>query len=485
MPILLKDIPVGRLTPEETEALSNKTFDYADKERVSMREAERRIKEEVDNDSIRRQLMRAGEFEKAWKIPSSEPPYILEKGYGEFTFKEKTFEFGKAVHRGLGAIVKFPGVALKALGEQALTRAEIAELKKSPFAIQRFRARTMESPVGKGARGIANMLRKAGNKYIEVVNGMMIDESPESRGVRAQAFKSAPVYQSLMAVGESSPTYGLAIVSTLTSGNPNLGLLVLGTTTTSSSYESLRQQGVSPDLALVGATLEGTIEMITEKVPMDILFKGAARPMLIRALSIGTAESFQELFAQLGQNYVSAVVKDIDPEDYSTVLQAAQQEWSIIHQGWETAMAAGFLMGTGGGAFVSGGLPPTDFGLRTAEEMRADYGFVPRNVNELISLTDEIKKRVKDVEKRAEVPPTEAIAAPEKPVAEQTPAEVSGIAPTGIQALSDKQLAEKLLSAPPTSPEWVAAFKEQKRRKAEKPPAAPTAEGEGVVKLIE
>jgi len=419
MPIKLKDIPVGRLNPEETEALSNKTFDYADKERVSMREAERRIKEEVDNDSIRRQLMRAGEFEKAWKIPRSEPPYILEKGYGEFTFKEKTFEVAKAMHRGLGAIVKFPGIALKAIGEQALTRAEIAELKRSPSAIQRYRAGVMESPVGKGARAFANMLRRAGNKYIEVANGMMLDESPESRNIRAQAFKSAPFYRTAIAAGESVPTYGLAITTTLTSGNPNIGLLVLGTTTASSSYESLRQQGVSPDLALVGATLEGTIEMVTEKVPMDMLMKGAARPLLIRALSIGTAESFQELFAQLGQNYVNAVVKDIDPEDYSTVLQAARQEWSIISQGWQDAMAAGFLMGTGGGAFVSGGLPEPDFGprtaevfgFRTAEEMRADYGFVPRNVNELISLTDQIKQRVKDVEKEAEkakiMPPTE------------------------------------------------------------------------------
>ena len=299
MAITLKDIPVGRLTSEEVEALSNKTFDYADKERVSMREAERRIKEEVNNDSIRRQLLRAGEFEKAWKIPSYEPPYILEKGPPEdFTLKQKIFQFGRAVHRGLGANVKLTGVALKAIGEQALTRAEIAELKKSPYAIQRLRARGMESPAGKGARAFANMLRKAGNKYIEIVNGMMLDESAESKGLRGQAFMSAPFYRTSMAAGESLPTYGLAIVTTLTSGNPNLGLLVLGTTNASSSYDNLSQQGVDPDLALIGATLEGTIEMGNEKIPMDMLMKGAARPLLIRALSIGTAESFQELFAQ-------------------------------------------------------------------------------------------------------------------------------------------------------------------------------------------
>ncbi len=435
MAIKLKDIPIGQLNPEEVEALSNKTFDYADRERVSMREAQRRIKEEVDNDSIRRQLMRAGEFEQAWKIPSNEPPYTLEKGFGDFTFGEKAFEIGKAVHRGLGSIVKIPGVALKAIGESVLTRAEIAELKRSPHAIQRLRARGMESPAGKGARFFGNMLRKAGNKYIDVVNGMMIDESPESKGIRAGAFRSAPVYRTLTAVGESAPTYGLAIASTLTSGNPNLGLLVLGTTTASSSYESLRQQGVTPDLALIGATLEGSIEMITEKVPMDILMKGAGRPLLIRALHVGSAESFQELFAQLGQNYVSAVVKDIDPEDYSTVLRAAQQEWSIIKQGWEDAMAAGFLMGAGGGAFVSDGTVVQQIG-RTAEEMRADYGFVPRNVNEIISLTDEIKRRVKDVAKveKAEV----EVQAPE-PDAIKDVAEKFGISEERAKLILDRQ----------------------------------------------
>jgi len=45
------------------------------------------------------------------------------------------------------------------------------------------------------------------------------------------------------------------------------------------------------------------------------------------------------------------------------------------------------------------------------------------------------------------------------------------IPPSGVQALTDKELKTKLLSAKPTSPEWVAAFKETKRRKAAKPEA--------------
>jgi hypothetical protein len=44
-----------------------------------------------------------------------------------------------------------------------------------------------------------------------------------------------------------------------------------------------------------------------------------------------------------------------------------------------------------------------------------------------------------------------------------------------IEALSDKELKEKYLSAKPTSPEWVAALKEIKRRKLKVPKAKPTA----------
>ncbi len=402
MPILLKNIPVNtRLTPDEVEALSNRTFDYADRERVSMREANRKIREEVRNNYIRKQLIKEGDFQAAWEIPSYEPPYYLEEGYGEFTFKEKAFEVAKAGHRGLGAIVKLPGVALKALGELPPTRVEIAEMKKSPKKRLQRRAKYFESPAGKREKSVMDMLRRAGNRYIEIVNGMMTEESPESRSVREmQSFRSAPFYRTSMAVGESGPAYGIAVATTLTTGNPNLGLLVLGTTTASQSYDNLRQQGVGPDLALIGATIEGTIEMVTEKVPMDMMMRGAGRSFLIRALKLGTAESFQELLAQLGQNYTNAVIKDIDPENYATVLTAARQEWSIISQGWQDAMAAGFAMGAGAGV-VAGGTTAPDLGFRTAEELRAEYGFAPRNTPELLSLMEQIKEKVKDVERKA------------------------------------------------------------------------------------
>jgi len=422
MTIKLKDIPVDPLAPDDVETLASEEFDYADRERVSIQEARRKIREEFDAKQTRLNLMETNKiFGTTFEIPAIYNTDTISEGYGDFTFKEKAIEIAKAGHRGIGQIVKLPGIALKAIGEIAPTRAEREKLRQSPSDFKQTQARSLDSPLGKSVLKGYDMLRRAGNKYIETVSGFTFDESPESRAARQQNFLSAPFYRTSIAVSESAPSYGLAIAATLTSGNPNLGLYVLGTTTASSSYESLREQGIDPDLAIVGAALEGSIEMLTEKIPMDMLMKGGGRPFLIRALQLGTAESFQELFAQLGQNYINEVVKDVDPENLSTVANAARQEWAIITQGWQDAMSAGFVMGGGAAAFS----PSPDFG-RTADEMRADYGFVPRNVNEILALSEIVKQRVKEAEKVAEKPveiptPPAVAVTPEVPTPERVP----------------------------------------------------------------
>ena len=413
MPIKLRDIPRGRLTPDEVEALSNDTFDYADRERVSLREAERVTKENAKDTNTRASLL---ELSKWTDIDLDElPPYHgpgmgeVTVGQGDFSFTRKVSEIAKAAQRGAGSVLKLPGVAMKALGELEPTRAEIEGFAKSPNAIRRFQAKYLKSPIGRQARKMSDVLRRAGNKYIDAVNGMSLEESDQSRHAREQAFLEAPFYRTFAAAAESVPAYGTAVAATLTSGNPNIGLLVLGSTTTSSAYESYRQQGVDPDLAIIGATLEGSIEMLTEKIPMDMLMKGAGRPFLTRALRMGTSESFQELFALLGQNYVSAVVKDVDPENYATVLTAARQEWSTIHQGWQDAMGAGFLMGGGAASFAQGAEPI----FATNEQMTERYGFVPRNTPELLSMVEQVKEKVKTIEKASkEVAKGAPVAAP-------------------------------------------------------------------------
>ncbi len=422
MATLLKDIPSGPLTPDEVEALANQEFDFADKERVSLRAARQKIRKDLDDTINRSNLLEINRvFGLNLDVP--EPVYgqgtLIKNPAEDFTFKEKAFEIGRAIQRGAGSIVKIPGVALKALGEIAPTRAEVAELEALPFNYPTL----YRGPAGKAVRSTADLLRRTGNKYIEFVNGMMLDESRESRFVRQQSFLSAPFYRTLATVGESGPSYGVAVATTLTTGNPNLGLLVLGTTTASSAYEGLREQGVDPDLAVVGAVLEGSIEMLTEKVPMDILLKGSGRPFLVRALRLGTAESFQELFAQMGQNYVEAVAKGTDPENLASVTKVARQQWSVISQGWEDAMSAGFLMGTGATVFTT-----NPFKARSPQEMLAEYGVSPRTSNELIYMMGQIQQKVKDVEAVEAEPPAE-VAEEVKPT-EAAPVALEAASPT-------------------------------------------------------
>lgn len=395
MAIKLKDIPFEPVNNNELEALSNKTFDYADRNNVSLREARVRIREQAASETKFSQI---NEVNKVFglDIPNVPPPIRqgeLIQGYGDFTFSEKAIQIGGSVQRGASAVVKVPGIALKAIGEQAMTREQLEKLRIEKPSV----AKMTDNPTSRTIRGGLNMLRKAGNKYIDILNEQSFQESPESRGVRGGSFLASPFYRTATAVGESAPSYGLAVVASVTTANPATGLAILGTTSAASSYEKLRGMNVNPDLALIGATLEGSIEVLTEKVPMDILMKGGGRPLLIRALKLGTAESFQELLANLGQNYVSAVVKDIDPENYGTALAAARQEWGIITEGWEDSMAAGYFMGAG-----SSGLSPSpDFG-RNADQLRQEYGFVPRNTNELLNLHQQVRQHVKAVEKRAQ-----------------------------------------------------------------------------------
>jgi hypothetical protein len=400
MGVRLKDIPFDPLSPEEVEALSNETFDYADRENVSLREANRVIEEETQAELFRNAMMESNKaFGTNFDVTNPNyDPGTLDIGPGDFTFGQKTLEVAKAGHRGLGSLVKLPGILLKAVGEGPTTRADRAKLRAGSAE-----ARRQNDPVIASRRKFADMLRRTGNRYIETVNSMTYEESLKSKIAREQSFSTAPVFRTAISVAESAPSYGSAVAASIATGNPNVGLYLLGATTASSAYETYREQGVDPELALLGAAIEGSIEVITEKVPMDELMKGGGRKFLVRALRLGTAESFQELMAQLGQNYTSAVVKDVDPENYATVFNAAKQEWSVISKGWQDSMAAGFFMGGGAAAF-SGNHSDTDFGFRTKEEMKSQYGVSPRNMNELLYLHDQIKNQVRAIEKATEKP---------------------------------------------------------------------------------
>jgi len=398
--IRLSDIPDAILTPDEIEALANKEFDYADKERVTLREAQRKVNEQMLDENRRRNLIEVNKvfgtnFDTAYKGPKD----TLTQGVDldKFTVGKKIHEAAKAVQRGSGQALKLPGVALKAIGELPYNRQEIQDKKRSDWALQRIHGAYLDSKMGKTIRQGFDMIRRAGNAYIDKVNSMMLQPSAETKAVMEQPFTSAPIFRTALAVGESAPTYGAALAATLTTGHPWAGLAIIGTTTAGSSYDNLRSMGVDPDLALVGAAIEGSIEVATEKLPMDELMKGGARPLLVRALRLGTMESFQELFAQMGQNYVDAVVKETDPKDYSTLLKAARQEWQTIINGWEDAMAAGFIMG--GGASMFSPAPET---YMSKQDMVDEFGILPQQDQAFLSKLQEIREKVNVISEQAQ-----------------------------------------------------------------------------------
>ena len=398
--IRLTDIPDARLTPDELNALVKREFDYADKERVTLRDAQRKVGEQVMEENHRRNMMEVNKvfgtnFDTSYKGPKD----TLTQGVDldKFTVGQKMHEAAKAVQRGAGQALKLPGVALKAIGEMPYNRQEIQDKKRSDWALQRIHGAYLDSKMGKTIRQGFDMLRRAGNAYIDKANSMMLQPSAETKAVMEQPFTSAPFFRTAMAVGESAPTYGAAVAATLTTGNPWAGLAVIGTTTAGSSYDNLRSMGVDPDLALVGAAIEGSIEVATEKIPMDELMKGGARPLLVRALRLGSMESFQELFAQMGQNYVDAVVKETDPKDYSTMLKAARQEWQTIINGWEDAMAAGFIMG--GGASVFSQSPET---YMSKQEMVDEFGILPQQDQDFLNMLQGIRDKVDVISKQAQ-----------------------------------------------------------------------------------
>lgn len=428
----LDEIPDSPLIYDDIEKQANEEFDYAQKEQISLAESSKRVRENVMAENIRRNSF---DVQKAWpeiegiakgsnfdfgNIGTLEQLY--DPSPGEFTIGEKFYEVAKAGQEGLVGLGKLPGVALKALGESGFTNEEIAAMGNSRWMINQKRVAFLQSPTGKKVRQSLDMIRKAGNKYIDFTNGFRVEMSDEARVQMEQPFMAAPGFRTIRAVAESAPSYGLAVASTLASGGGSIGLYLLGTTTASQAYEKYRESMIDPDLALVAALTEGSIEVLTEKVPMNELMRGGGRSLLTRFLRLGTFESAQELLAQLGQNYTDAVTRDIDPEKMESVLQAARQEWSVISQSWQDAMAAGFVMG-GGASIVSGNAPePTQY--RTEAEMRGLYEQRP-TVQDFQSKVEEIRQKVKEIEKaqqEAEKPVTQAVE-PSKPPAPSTEGE--------------------------------------------------------------
>lgn len=340
----LSDVPEKTYNPIEGEKKALKVFNRAEEQKIPMTLATYQIQQEVKAENYRRNLH---DLKKAGF--DVEPPFSPVATQGtieaspDLSFGETVAEGFKAGKRGVLNVLKAPGIAIKAVGEQAPTR-EQRDQRLAAIEQAEGRAYPVERGLNKAASYFSKNLVKIGDNCINYYNGIS-EKTPMSQEMQwamQQPFGDNPIARVTVAAGESVPTYGTAVAATLLTKNPSIGLALLGGTSATQTYEDLRADDVDPDIALFASALVGSIEVVTEKVPFDMLLKNGGMPLLKRAVISGTAESFQELFAQLGQNYVTAVAGDIEDEGF---IAATRQEWSTIANGWQDAMSVGFLFG--------------------------------------------------------------------------------------------------------------------------------------------
>ncbi len=374
--------------PVKIEKTSNQAFDLSQVERIPYAEAVKKIE--------------AGEISKEVIKSLYEIKEIEFQSTPKMTVGQTAVEYAKALGRGVLDFIKVPGILLTAYGESIPTAEEReAEIKRQFSMIGK------EPPestyVSKKLDGAALFLRRKiiewGQNSTAYYNGIKegVYPSREMVEIYGGSFWDHPFLRSTIGAIESAPSYGAAVAATLMTKNPNIGLAIMGTTSAASTYESLREEDIDPDMALFGSVLCGSIEVLTEKIPMEMLLKGEGKRFLIRFLKQGTAEAFQELAANMGQNYVTAVVKDVDPENLESVTRAAWQKWSVIMDGWEDAMGAGFVMG-GGAAVFSGG-KSADY--KESSESRFDEAIKRQDPTE-INAEAEVMDRLESARKMVE-----------------------------------------------------------------------------------
>lgn len=398
--VRLSDVSDSPYNPAAIESQANGVFARAEQQQIPLTLAQYKTQQEVIGENYRRnlwELKKAGFDVKAPFRTVEEMPQLV--AAPEISFIEGVEETRKAVRRGAINLAKAPGILLQAYGESAPTPEEReAQLQYSEQ--QAGKKYPVSRALDKAANFVTQNAKRMGDNCVIFYNGLSQKQpmSDEMKWALEQPFGDNPFARTAVSVGESAPSYGAAVATVLLTKNPNLGLAVLGTSSATGAYEGLRSEGVDPDLAMGGAALIGSIEVLTEKVPMDILLKGTGKTLLRRAALSGTAESFQELFTGMGQNYVTAVVKDVEDEGLVT---AAQQEWSTIINGWQDMMASGLVMGSGAAIFTNPGERP------------------PRET--IVTNMEQIRKQVQDIAPPEEVAPVEKPA--EKPPAEKPPEE--------------------------------------------------------------
>ena len=397
----------------QIEADVNDAAAMSQKHGISMAEARRNINMGKYDESTRRHLIN---LRKAGFDVEIDYSPLRDQGglYStDMTWEDKAMEVSGAFKRGGASLAKSPSVLLKATAENF-------GLSNTQFGKE---------------------LKRAAEYNIAYYNGLAPQMSEEMGWLMRGSFTDHPFLRTSVAVGESMPQFGAAAFATILTKSPKVGMLIMGGTSATQSYESLRQEGIEPEIALVGSSLVGSIEMLTEKVPMDLLLKGAGKKYLVRALQLGTAESFQELLANMGQNYVTEKARQVDKMGWEKAVLQARVEWSIITNGWQDVMAAGFLMGGGMAGFTGGPSPDffnPDVELKTADTTRTQYQYRPSADQAFEDVINRVRQEVKASEQAETLPttPQEAAIAPAPTIEPETApvqpqASVEGVEATG------------------------------------------------------
>jgi len=176
-------------------------------------------------------------------------------------------------------------------------------------------------------------------------------EAPDPKLMEAK-WDRAVEYGTAVTV-ESAPTFAAAIGASYITGNPNVGLAIMGMFEKMNSYRNLRKKDVDIGTADIISSLSGAWEAATEKVPFDFLMKGNGSK-IAKAILGGPLEGIQELLAGMGQNFLEYF--GYNAKDWQSIPPAAKEGWKHVFDNWLEAVVAGWGLGTGAGiALPSGG----------------------------------------------------------------------------------------------------------------------------------
>ena len=210
---------------------------------------------------------------------------------------------------------------------------------------------------------------------------------------------------------ESAPTFAAAITAGYITGNPTIGLTIMGMFEKMNSYRSQRKKGVGVRTSDVISSLSGAWEMVTEKIPFDFLMKGN-KSRLVKALLGGPIEGTQELLAGMGQNFLEYFGYNVD--DWKSIPPAAKEGWKHTFDNWSESVVAGWAMGSGAGMAIPSGGATSKAIEKTANSL--DISVEGLSPEDAIAKIDKAAKSIMATEKEVR----DAVMSPQKPAEVQT-----------------------------------------------------------------